>query len=441
MLLITWNGARFILALSLLFLLALSSTGVSGRQASRRPNIIFILADDLGYGDLGCYGQQLTRTPRLDQMAAEGMRFSDFYAGCPVCAPSRATLLTGYHTGHSYIRTNTSPPPDLPLRKEDITIAEVLKDAGYATGVVGKWGLGSISSSGSPNRQGFDYFFGFDEHSAGNYFPTTLCRNEQIIDVAPGAYQQDLFAGEALDFIRRERDHPFFLYLAFMVPHAPYEIPSLDPYRQEPWTKSDRAFAAMVTYMDRNVGQIFDLLKELDLDDNTIVFFSSDNGPEATSMFQNAGPLNGIKRTLYEGGIRIPFIARWPGHIASAQVISEPFAFWDVMKTVAGLGETTVGWGDGASFLRTLLGETQRLSRPLYWEFPIKNGLGFMQAVRLGKWKGVKITSLKGNRAKKKTFQLYDLSVDLSEDNDVAAQHPEIVQEMQAIMIKEHVDQ
>jgi len=414
----------------------------AGCAQTRLPNIIFILADDLGYGDLGCYGQKLIKTPNLDRMAAEGMRFTDFYAGCPVCSPSRASLMTGKHMGNSYIRTNTQGSADRPLRKEDVTVAEVLKGAGYATGAIGKWALGGIGSSGSPNMKGFDYFLGFDdEHSFGNYFPETLCRNEQIIPVAPGAYQQDIFISEALDFISRKKGRPFFLYLAPMLPHGPYQIPSMEPYQNEHWSENDRRFAAMVTYLDQGVGQIIDRLKDLNLDNNTIVFFSSDNGPVGESIFQNAGPLNGIKRTLHEGGIRVPLIARWPGRIRPGQVIPEAFAAWDVLKTTAELAGAVVDWGDGVSFLPTLLGEKQDLSRPLYWEFPIKHGRGFMQAVRLATWKGLEITTFKNGGVKKTTFELYDVSVDLTEDNDIAAVHPEIVAEMRAVMAREHTEQ
>ena len=430
-----------------LLLFVTISTGLSrpcnASNQTRKPNIIFILADDLGYGDLACYGQKLIKTPNLDRMAAEGMRFTNFYAGCAVCAPSRCSLMTGYHTGHSYIRTNTGLPPDKPLRKEDITIAEVLKDANYSTALIGKWHLGSIDSTGSPNRQGFDYFLGFDAGgpvSRDSYFPETICQNEQVIPVAPGTYQPDLLMHEALSFIDKNKDRPFFLYLAPMLPHAPYEIPSMGHYKHQRWSKDDRRFAAMVSYLDTGVGQIIDRLKELGVDDNTIVMFSSDNGPESKTRFQSAGPLNGLKRDLYEGGIRMPFIARWPGTITPGQVVSEPFAFWDVIQTaseLAGLGHQP---GDGTSFLSTLLGETQNLSRSLYWEFQIKNGKGFMQAVRLGNWKGLQIETFKDGQIENTRFELYDLSVDLSEDHDVAGEHPEIVEQIRSIIEREHVE-
>jgi arylsulfatase A-like enzyme len=340
--------------------------------------------------------------------------------------------MTGLHTGHSYIRTN-STPPDQPLRPEDLTVAEVLKNAGYATGVIGKWGLGAITSTGSPNKQGFDYFFGFDEHSAGEYFPTAICQNERLVPVSAGAYQQDLFMSETWSFIRTNKDRPFFLYLAPMIPHSPYEIPSMGRYKHQPWSENDRRFAAMITYLDTGVGQLFDLLRTLGLDSNTIVFFSSDNGPEGETIFKSAGPLNGIKRTLYEGGIREPLIVWGPGRIYPGTT-STPFAFWDFLKTAAELGGIDFTLGDGLSFLPTLLGQAQE-SRPLYWEFEIKNGKGFVQAVRMGRWKAIYTTSPTNT-----AFELYNLDSDIGETHDLATQQPDVVKEIKSIMKKEHIE-
>jgi arylsulfatase A-like enzyme len=412
------------------------------RPASAKPpNIIFILTDDLGYGDLGCYGQKMIQTPNLDRMAAEGVRFTDCYSGQAVCAPARCSLLTGLHMGHAHIRNN-STPPDNPLRPEDTTVAEALKAGGYRTGVVGKWGLGNATTTGNPNRKGFDYSYGFLEHVEGTYYPTTLWRNGQQEPVAAGSYQQDLFTDDAFKFIQREKDGPFFLYLAYMVPHSPYEIPSDAPYSNQPWDQLDKNFAAMITYLDRDIGRLINLLKELGIDENTVIFFSSDNGPEAEDMFQSAGPLNGVKRQLYEGGIRIPMIVRWPGTIAPEQVSGQPWAFWDFFPTATAIAGTATPPGlDGISMLPTLLGLEQPPHPPLYWEFTLKNNRGLMQAVRLNEWKGVRINDRnRGKKNNKRAVELYNLADDISETRDVSADHPDIVARIREIMANQHVD-
>jgi len=403
-----------------------------GRAESGKPNIIFILTDDLGYGDLGSYGQTLIKTPNLDRMAAEGIRFTDCYSGSTVCASARCGLMTGLHNGHAYIRTN-SKPPDTPLRKQDETVAELLKSAGYSTGVIGKWGLGGAVSSGNPTRKGFDYSYCFLEHGEGDYFPTYLWRDEQPVLIRPGSYQQALFTDDAVQFIRRNHKHPFFLYLAYMVPHAPAGVPDEGPYKKMGWPKQDREYAAMISYMDRDVGHIFQTLKEMGLDDDTVVFFSSDNGPPRPDFFHSAGPLNGQKRSLYEGGIRIPMIVRWPGRITPGQVSNQPWAFWDFMPTAADIAGIGPPSGlDGISMLPTLTGVGQQAPhKPLYWEFYVTANSDFLQAVRMGKWKAIR--DIRDGQV-----SLYDLDVDIGENTDVAAQHPDIIAGAVQLMKQEH---
>jgi len=427
-------------------------------QAGRKPNIIFILADDLGYGDLGCYGQKKIKTPNLDRMAAEGIRFTDAYAGSTVCAPSRCALMTGYHMGHALVRGNGR----VPLRPEDVTVAELLKRAGYATGIIGKWGLGEAGSTGIPTKQGFDYWFGYlNQHHAHNYYPTFLWRNEQKVrldnvvpkeDRAGGGkatvrrqYSHDLFAQEALAFVEKHKAEPFFLYLAFTIPHANneagregMEVPSDEPYTNEPWPQRQKNMAAMVTRMDRDIGRLFALLKKLGIDDDTIVFFTSDNGPHREggnnpNFFDSNGPLRGIKRDLYEGGIRVPMIVRWPGKVKPGTTSGLPWAFWDFLPTaceIAGV-EPPKGPGpsgaegiDGISVLPAIPGRKQKGHDCLYWEFHER---GFSQAVRMGKWKAVR----KGTT---RPIELYDLAADIGETTDIADKHPDVVARVAEIL-------
>ncbi len=351
--------------------LGLIAHAAVGAEAQTRPNIIFILADDLGYGDLGCYGQKLIQTPRLDRMAAEGMRFTQFYAGSTVCAPSRSVLMTGLHLGHTRVRGNAGANNTRAqmLRDEDVTVAEVLKTAGYATGLVGKWGLGLPGDEGLPNKQGFDSFFGFlSQVHAHNHYPDYLWRNEQKMPLANevtavGAnvggyatkrvqYAGDLFAAEALAFLEKHRDRPFFLYLALTVPHANnertrtlgdgQEVPDYGPYADKDWSDPHKGQAAMITRMDRQIGDVLDRLKDLGLDEKTLVLFSSDNGPHQEGgnkieFFDANGPLTGFKRSLTDGGIRVPFLARWPGKIKAGAVSSHVGYFGDMMATFAEL--------------------------------------------------------------------------------------------------------
>jgi arylsulfatase A-like enzyme len=421
--------------------------------APRRPNIIFILADDLGYGDVGCYGQKQIQTPHLDRLAAEGMRFTQCYAGSTVCAPSRCCLMTGKHTGHAHIRGNAL----VPLRPEDTTIAEVLKGVGYRTGLVGKWGLGEIDTTGIPNSKGFDYFFGYlNQVRAHNYYPEYLWRNEDKIRL-PGnvvvkgvatqrtTYSHDLLTQEALKFVEDKSDQPFFLYLAYTIPHANneagkqgMEVPSDAPYTDKDWPQQQKNHAAMITWLDADVGRLIKRLQELKLDEKTIVFFSSDNGPHKEGgadpkFFNSSGPLRGIKRDLYEGGIRVPMIVRWPGRIKPGQVSEQPWAFWDFLPTAAELARVKkVPEGlDGISMLPAILGEKEVCRKQeqhefFYWEF---HEGGFSQAVRMGDWKLVRRPF-----AKESASELYDLASDPGETRNVAAFCPDEIAKAEAYL-------
>lgn len=408
-----------------------------GKQ-DRKPNIIFILADDLGYGDLGCYGQRQLRTPHIDRMAREGVRFTDCYSGATVCAPSRCSLMTGLHTGHCYVRGNMSGVTGqrVPLRPEDVTVAQVLKEAGYRTGIVGKWGLGEPDTTGIPNRKGFDHWFGYlNQNHAHTYYTDHLWRNEEKVTLEPGAYSHDLFTQEALDFVRREKDNPFFLYMAYTIPHAQMQVPSEYPYSKEPWPEVERKFAAMVTRMDRDIGKLMALLQDLGLDENTIVFFASDNGAHSegghdANVFNSSGPLRGIKRDMYEGGIRVPMIARWPGRIEPGRVSDQPWAFWDLMPTWAELAGVEPPRGvDGISMAPAILGRKQKRDHEyLYWEF---HEGGLKQAVRFGKWKAVR-------NGFAEPVELYDLEADLGEQNDLARERPELARRAEEMMRQAH---
>lgn len=431
----------------------------------KRPNIVYILADDLGYGDLGCYGQGIIKTPNLDQMAAQGILFTDHYAGSTVCAPSRCVLMTGCHTGHAYLRGNgpkvgKGRPP---LRPTDVTVANVLSQAGYATGLIGKWGLGDQGTTGAPNRQGFDYFFGYVNQShAHNYYPAFMWRNDKKVILRnivvqpdyfepgrPGGastncveYSHDMFSRESLDFVHRNKNRPFFLYLAYTIPHANneaprvldrhgMEVPGYGIYEDRDWPEAQKGHAAMITRMDRDIGRLFDKLKQLGIDDNTLVMFSSDNGPHKEGgadpdFFKSAGPLRGIKRDLYEGGIRVPMIARWPGIIKPGSVSNCISAFWDILPTCAELAAVEAPDGiDGVSFVPTLLGKKQNLrDRFLCWEFHER---GFGQAVRWRNFKAVRM-------APDEPLELYDLAKDISEQRNVASQHPDVIARIEACL-------
>ena len=406
-------------------------------RAQTQPNIILIVADDLGYGDLGSYGQQTIATPNLDRMAAEGMRFTEFYAGSTVCTPSRGSLMTGLHTGHAPIRGNGLQF----LRPSDTTMAEVLRDAGYTTAGYGKWGLGDSWTRGTPAQQGFDEWFGYLNHlQAHNYYPSHLFADKRPIPI-PGnlrrfedrtVYSHDIFAELALEYIAREHTRPYFLYLPFTIPHANtlgswlgaegMPIPDDAPYSDEPWPQTQRNHAAMITLLDRDIGRILDALDASGQSENTLIIFTSDNGPHEEGgadpeFFDSNGPLRGIKRDLYEGGIRVPMIARQPGTIAPGTTSNHVSAFWDLLPTFAEIAGTSSPTTDGISFLPTLNGATQPEHEYLYWQF---NERGFKQAVRMGDWKGVRFE-------RTGVFELYDLSSDIGETTNVADQFPDIV--------------
>ena len=412
---------------------------------TQKPNIVLILADDLGYGDLGCYGQKQIATPNLDRLASEGMRFTQSYAGSTVCAPSRCCLMTGMHTGHARIRGNG---PDIPLRADDRIIPELLKSDGYRTGMFGKWSLGAIHTTGYPTRKGFDEWFGFfSQTQAHNYYPEMLLDGDRDVIVHGNFglkkktdYAPDLFRERALKFLDKSRAEPFFLYYPSTVPHANnelgretgngLEVPEDGPYSAKDWPQVEKNFAAMVTRMDRDIGLLLDKLKETGADRNTLVLFTSDNGPHkegghSPDFFQSSGPLRGFKRALYEGGIRVPLIARWPGRIKPGSTSEHVCAFWDFLPTLAETaGIAAPGGIDGISFLPALLGRPQQKHEYLYWEF---HEGGFIQAVRSGDWKIV-------------GKELYDLKTDIGEKTDAAARHPDIAAKLAQIMASARTD-
>ncbi|MCA9084547.1 MAG: arylsulfatase [Planctomycetaceae bacterium] len=448
-----------------LFLMTVLVTPVA---ANERPNIIYILADDAGYGDFGCYGGTHIATPNIDRMAGEGIRFTRHYAGCTVCAPSRCVLMTGQHTGHCRIRGNS---PGL-LQPEDVTIAEVLKTAGYETACIGKWGVGAPLPLSDPNDHGFDHFFGYvSMWHAHNFYPEFLIRNghqqalrnicqpqwrgqdgrgvaEKRVDYAP-----DLLTDEAVKYIRDHREKPFFLYFALNVPHANneggkhsdrpekgLEVPDFGPFDKEDWPAPEKGFAAMIRNIDRDVGRILTELRETGLEERTLVMFSSDNGPHqegghTMEFFNSNGDLRGMKRDLYEGGIRVPMIARWPGTIPSGRVTSLISGFQDILPTVAELCTADKpSHLDGVSLVPELLGKPgQQQHEFLYWEFSEQQG---KRAVLQGDWK---LVQLKVSTQKPSGFELYNVADDVSEANNVAAAHPEIVKRLSALLEGAHV--
>lgn len=455
--------------MALAILAACHSENRTDVAEERKPNIIYIIADDLGYGDLSCYGQEKFATPHIDSLAREGMRFTNHYAGTTVCAPSRSSLMTGLHTGHTPIRGNKEWQPEgqWPIPDSAYTIAELLKSAGYITGGFGKWGLGFIDTEGAPQRQGFDLFFGYNcQRLAHNYYPEYLWRNttkvmmEGNTGTAKVTYAPEVIHREALNFIEAHKDTTFFLFYPAIIPHAELAAPEEymnrfrgkylpekqfsgvddgDNFRKGPYgsqAESHAAFVAMITMLDDMVGDVVRKVHDLGLDDNTIIVFTSDNGPHLEGggdpdYFNSNGNFRGYKRDLYEGGIRVPMIVRWPGHIAAGATTDHVSAFWDIMPTLADLVDVEpAGPTDGISLLPVLLGdqEAQQQHESLYWEFHEQGG---RRAVRAGDWKLVQYDAWSNPPG---AFQLYNLRKDEGELSDVAKEFPEKVEELKAMM-------
>lgn len=456
-------------------------------EKKQKPNIIYIYADDLGYGELGCYGQRKIKTPNIDKLAKEGISFTQHYSSAPVCAPARCMLMTGKHSGHSYIRGNyelggfedDKEGGQMPLPEEIFTLAKMIKSVGYVTAMIGKWGLGMNNNTGDPNQQGFDYYYGYlDQKQAHNYYPTHLWENgkwdtlnnpliyvHRPIDSATATDKDfDYFKGKdyapakmtekVLAFISRNKNKSFFLYLPYTLPHASLQAPDdyvkkyIGQFEERPYYGQHGYAAtryplsthvAMITYLDDQVKIILQKIKDLGLDDNTLIMFSSDNGASDegginTKFFNSNNGLRGEKRDLYEGGIREPFIARWPGKIPAGKVTDLISAQFDLMATLAQLTGAKAGPNDGISFLPTLMGKDkqQKQHSYLYFEFPEKSG---QVAIRMGKWKGVKSNMKK---VKNSPWEIFDLSTDEQETRDISALHPELIKQFDAIMKKEH---
>ena len=436
--------------------------------AERRPNIVFILADDMGYGELGCFGQKLIATPHLDRMAAEGIKFTRFYAGAPVCAPSRSVLMTGLHTGHTRVRGNAGKlnRDAQNLRAEDLTVAELLKKAGYATALIGKWGIGHEGSDGIPNKKGFDYFYGYlDQNHAHNPYPPFIMRNEEKValrnkltapsDTGAGIAEEpldfvpDLMADEALRWVESKKDAPFFLFWSLITPHANtegtkvgrgQEVPDLGDYKDKPWPKPDQGHAAVITRMDADVGRLLALLKKTGIDENTLIIFTSDNGHHKEGgndpeLFDANGPLNGLKRNLTEGGIRVPTVARWPGTTRAGAENGTAYWFADILPTFAYLaGAKPPANLDGQSFASLLRNQpfTPPQRPPFYWEF---HEGGFSQAVIIDqRWKAIRL------KRRDAPVQLFDLEKDLGETTDLAAEKPDLIAKAKALFESARTD-
>lgn len=439
--------------------LTLLPGGLLSGKSEEKPNIIYIMADDLGYGDLSCYGQKKFKTPNIDRLASEGMKFTQHYSGSTVCAPSRCSLMTGLHTGHCQIRGNREVKPEgqTPMKPGTVTIPTLLKKAGYVSGMFGKWGLGAPGSDSDPMLF-FDDFFGYNcQRQAHNYYPGHLWDKKEKIKLMGRKYSHDLIMKEAMNFIRNNKYKPFFCYMPVTIPHAAMHAPKLlhDKYRSHYSRFEDKigkyagprvknpiaAFPAMMEHLDNGVGQVLDLLKELDIEKNTLVIFTSDNGPHREGghdpkFWNSSGPLKGIKRDLYEGGIRVPFLTRWPGTIKPGRVSKHISAMWDMMPTFCEMaGVDPPKDIDGISFLPTLLGEKQKEHEYLYWEFPARGGI---QAIRKGDFKAVRKNLKKDPNGK---IELYNLAVDPGEKKKkFGKKHPEIVREMKELFKKARID-
>lgn len=464
------NRRRIFCLVALLFL----SPSLLDAQENRKPNIILIVADDLGYGDLSCYGQTHFTTPNLDRLASEGLKFTSHYAGSPVCAPSRSALMTGLHTGHTFVRGNKEVQPEgqWPLPARAFTLMEMFKQAGYTTGAFGKWGLGYPASEGAPENQGVDEFFGYNcQRLAHNYYPAHLWHNTTKVALPGNSgaskndYAPEIIHEKALQFLDDNKDNPFFLFYPMVMPHAELVAPPIymarhsgrylpekaydgvdageEGFRNGPYASQSEphaAFAAMIHLIDDQVGSILEKITSLGLDENTLIMFTSDNGPHLEGgadpdYFNSNGIFRGYKRDLYEGGIRVPMIARWNGVIKPASVTGHPSAFWDIMPTIADLLDVRMPEKiDGISFLPTLRGERnkQQAHDHLYWEFHEQGG---KRALRQGDWKLVQYNV---NKNPTGAFELYNLAEDPSEQHDVADDFPDQVKRMQTIMMNAH---
>lgn len=426
----------------------------SPRAADARPNIILIVADDLGYGDLGCFGSEKIRTPNLDRLAREGTRFTDFYAGAPVCAPSRGVLLTGLHSGHGRIRNNSPQVGGelesfadgkeggmrLSFTASDHTFAEDLQRAGYATGATGKWGVGEPGSDGTPGKHGFDEWLGYlNQNHAPYYYTDYLWKNDRQMPIPANAggkravYSNDLMADFSLDFVRRHQAGPFFLYLAYTIPHNRMEVPELGDYAKESWPDEAKTYAAMVTRLDSYVGRLLAELDRLGLAENTLLLFTSDNGALAgkrCDLFKSNRDFRGAKGAVYEGGLRVPMIVRWPGHVAAGRTSAEPWMFVDFFPTFTALARVAPPANlDGRNVLPVLTGGKESLGdRPLYWEIPEDR---LWQAVRVGRWKAVR-------RGLDQPVELYDLTTDSREQHNVAAEHADVAARLVRLLDTAH---